>query len=160
VKRLAASTAAALVALPAANAVSEVTDPPPVPETVKKVTHEHDAELAREKKAKRRAERKARFRLRQVRNLRVALRWHPGGVIGGLLCIHRYEGSWRDPNDPYWGGLQMDRGFQSTYAPAMVRRYGTANRWPVDAQLAAGVLAYYDARGFGPWPNTSRMCGL
>jgi hypothetical protein len=42
----------------------------------------------------------------------------------------------------------------------MVKRYGTANRWPAEAQLAAGVLAYYDGRGFGPWPNTSRMCGL
>src|SRR5204862_425389 len=26
------------------------------------------------------------------------------------LCIHRYEGSWRDSGDPYWGGLQRDRG--------------------------------------------------
>jgi hypothetical protein len=160
VKRLAASTAAALVALPAANAVSEVTDPPPVPETVKKVMHEHDAELARERRAKRRAERKARLRLRQVRNLRAALRWKFGGVTSGLLCIHRYEGSWTDPNPPYFGGLQQDRSFMNTYAPAMVRRYGTADHWPAEAQLAAGVLAYYDARGFGPWPNTSRMCGL
>ena len=24
------------------------------------------------------------------------------------LCIHGYEGSWTDPNSPYYGGLQMD----------------------------------------------------
>ena len=26
-------------------------------------------------------------------------------------CLQRYEGSWTDSNDPYWGGLQMDRSF-------------------------------------------------
>jgi len=34
------------------------------------------------------------------------------------LCIHRYEGSWRDSGDPYWGGLQMDRGFMHSYSRA------------------------------------------
>ena len=29
----------------------------------------------------------------------------------GWLCIHRFEGAWSDSGDPYWGGLQMDRGF-------------------------------------------------
>ena len=40
----------------------------------------------------------------------------------GWLCIHRFEGSWRDAGDPYWGGLQMDRGFISTYAPRVLLR--------------------------------------
>jgi len=31
------------------------------------------------------------------------------------LCIHHYEGAWNDPNPPYYGGLQMDLGFQRTY---------------------------------------------
>ena len=33
----------------------------------------------------------------------------------GWLCIHRHEGPWNDPNAPYYGGLQMDIGFQRTY---------------------------------------------
>ncbi len=33
------------------------------------------------------------------------------------MCIHRYEGSWVDPNAPYYGGLQMDVAF-----PARLRR--------------------------------------
>src|SRR5215471_18639237 len=31
------------------------------------------------------------------------------------MCIHRYEGSWTDPNAPFWGGLQMDESFQKAY---------------------------------------------
>lgn len=27
-------------------------------------------------------------------------------IIRGLLCIHRHEGSWTDPNPPYYGGLR------------------------------------------------------
>jgi hypothetical protein len=121
---------------------------------------ERQFELARERRRARRLRRQVRFRIRQVLNLRTALHWRPGGVTAGLGCIHRYEGSWRDPSAPYWGGLQMDRSFMARYAPVMVRRYGLADRWPIEAQLAAGVLAYYDGRGFGPWPNTSRLCGL
>jgi len=30
---------------------------------------------------------------------------------GGWLWIHRFEGSWADSGDPYWGGLPMDRSF-------------------------------------------------
>lgn len=80
-------------------------------------------------------------------------------VTRGLLCIHHYEGSWTDPGAPYWGGLQMDIGFMATYGAAYLRRWGTADRWPVWAQLAAGRRGYM-ARGWSPWPNTSRMCGL
>ena len=32
-----------------------------------------------------------------------------------FLCIHRYEGSWTDTGAPYYGGLQMDVGFQQHY---------------------------------------------
>jgi hypothetical protein len=48
---------------------------------------------------------------------------------GAWLCIHRYEGSWRDSGDPYWGGLQMDRGFMAGYAPRYLLRRGFADRW-------------------------------
>lgn len=81
------------------------------------------------------------------------------GVIAGLLCIHSHEGSWSDPGSPYWGGLQMDLSFQETYGPEFLRRWGTADHWPVWAQLQAGVRGY-NARGWWPWKNTAHMCGL
>jgi hypothetical protein len=81
------------------------------------------------------------------------------GVIAGLMCIHSYEGSWSDPDAPYWGGLQMDYNFQDAYGHEFLRRWGTADHWPVWAQLQAGTRAY-NSRGWGPWPNTARYCGL
>jgi hypothetical protein len=86
---------------------------------------------------------------------------HPGK----WLCIHEHEGAWNASNDGYGGGLQMDAGFQHTYGPEFERRYGWASKWPVWAQLIAAERAFhgfagYGPRGFGPWPNTARACGL
>jgi hypothetical protein len=76
------------------------------------------------------------------------------------LCIHRFEGSWRDSGDPYWGGLQMDRGFMRTYAPAFLLRKGWADRWTPLEQMWVAERAHRSGRGYGPWPNTARYCGL
>ena len=81
------------------------------------------------------------------------------GVISALLCIHRYEGAWNDPNSPYWGGLQMDMNFQQSYGSEFLHRWGTADNWPVWAQLQAGARAVA-VRGFGPWPITRHSCGV
>jgi hypothetical protein len=75
------------------------------------------------------------------------------------LCIHRYEGAWTDPNAPYYGGLQMDQEFQQTYGAALVRRKGTADNWTPLEQMWVAERAY-KTRGFWPWPNTARYCGL
>ena len=75
------------------------------------------------------------------------------------LCIHRFEGSWRDSGDPYWGGLQMDRGFMRSYAPAALLHRGWANRWSALEQMWVAERAHR-TRGFYPWPNTARACGL
>lgn len=100
-----------------------------------------------------------RNRLRRAVRLRVELRG-ANGVLAGLLCIHGHEGSWSDPGAPYWGGLQMDRGFMTTYGGAFYRALGTADHWPASVQLAVGAEAYYSGRGFGPWPTSRRMCGI
>jgi hypothetical protein len=76
------------------------------------------------------------------------------------LCIHRYEGSWRDSGDPYWGGLQMDRGFMHSYAARDLLRRGLANNWSPLEQMWVAERAYRSGRGFYPWPNTARYCGL
>ncbi|MGH3429840.1 MAG: hypothetical protein ACRDQZ_20100, partial [Mycobacteriales bacterium] len=75
------------------------------------------------------------------------------------LCIHHYEGSWTDPNAPYYGGLQMDIGFQQTYGGTLLRRKGTADHWTPLEQMWVAERAYR-TRGFYPWPNTARWCGL
>jgi hypothetical protein len=75
-------------------------------------------------------------------------------------CIHGYEGA-ADANtgNGYYGGLQMDLGFQQTYGPEFLARYGTADHWPVSAQVTAARRARDSGRGYGPWPNTARWCG-
>ena len=75
------------------------------------------------------------------------------------MCIHRYEGAWTDSGGPYWGGLQMDLAFQSTYGGWLLRHKGTADHWTPMEQIWVAVRAMH-VRGFRPWPNTARYCGL
>jgi len=98
-----------------------------------------------------------RFWRQKVRSVR-RLAAHPPHRTG-WLCIHRYEGSWRDSGDPYWGGLQMDRGFMRTYAPRLLLRRGLANHWTPLEQMWVAEHAHR-GRGYTPWPNTARFCGL
>jgi hypothetical protein len=76
------------------------------------------------------------------------------------LCIHHYEGSWTDPNAPYYGGLQMDMSFMEAYGGALLRAKGTADHWTPLEQIWVAERAYRSGRGFYPWPNTARWCGL
>jgi hypothetical protein len=76
------------------------------------------------------------------------------------LCIHHFEGAWHDPNAPYYGGLQMDVQFQRTYAPVLLHRKGTADHWTPLEQIWTAERARRSGRGFYPWPNTARYCGL
>jgi hypothetical protein len=99
-----------------------------------------------------------RYWRHQVRHIRW-LAAHPPHKRG-WLCIHRFEGSWSDSGDPYWGGLQMDRGFMSSYAPRFLLRKGLANRWTPLEQMWVAERAHRSGRGYGPWPNTARYCGL
>lgn len=88
----------------------------------------------------------------------------PTGPVPVWICIHLGEAAWNDTGDPYWGGLQMDRGFMLTYGRDMIRRYGGwADRWtPRDQMVVAwrAVVGYLGVRprGYGPWPNTRIGC--
>lgn len=79
--------------------------------------------------------------------------------FGGWLCIHHYEGSWTDSGSPYWGGLQMNLSFQATWGGWLLRHKGTADHWSPLEQIWAAVRASR-VRGFSPWPNTARYCGM
>ena len=81
------------------------------------------------------------------------------------LCIHRFERNptqgWRThTGNGYFGGLQMDIDFQRTYGRELLRRKGTANKWTPVEQMWVAERAYRSGRGFYPWPNTARYCGL
>jgi len=87
--------------------------------------------------------------------------WHANHPpeLRDWLCIHRYEGSWADSGAPYWGGLQMDLSFQQAYGGWLLRHKGTADHWSALEQIWVAVRASH-SRGFSPWPNTARDCGL
>lgn len=85
---------------------------------------------------------------------------HPPNDWAEFSCIHSYEGSTTsNTGNGYYGGLQMDISFQSHYGAEFLHRWGTANNWPVWAQVTAARRARDSGRGYGPWPNTARMCG-
>jgi hypothetical protein len=96
-----------------------------------------------------------------VQALRYGHRPLPRALSSAFLCIHHYEGSWdANTGNGYYGGLQMDRRFQTLYGREFVAKWGTADNWPAWAQLQVAVRAYRSGRGFYPWPNTARACGL
>jgi hypothetical protein len=81
-------------------------------------------------------------------------------LVDAFSCVHRYEGAWdANTGNGYYGGLQMDRGFQTSYGRELLAAKGTADRWTPAEQIAVAITAYA-TRGFYPWPNTARRCGL
>jgi hypothetical protein len=97
-----------------------------------------------------------RYRAQARRPLRLRLERFEAWV-----CIHRHEAAWNDDADPYWGGLQMDRGFMRAYGGDMIRRHhgGLADTWTPAEQIVVAERAYA-TRGFAPWPSTARSCGV
>jgi hypothetical protein len=94
------------------------------------------------------------------RAIRAHRRAHNPPHKAGWLCIHNHEGAWNDPNAPYYGGLQMDISFQRTYGGRLLRTKGTADRWTPLEQMWVAEKAHRSGRGYYPWPNTARYCGL
>ena len=96
---------------------------------------------------------------RRIANSTTRIALHPPHMRA-WFCIHGYEGAWTDPNPPYFGGLQMDFGFQRTYGAALLARKGTADHWTPLEQMWVAERAFRSGRGFFAWPNTARACGL
>jgi hypothetical protein len=90
-----------------------------------------------------------------------AIELEPIGDLAAWTCIHRREGAWNDAGDPYWGGLQMDRSFMRAYGRDMLARYRgrLADAWTPRDQMVVAERARR-VRGYHPWPNTARACGL
>lgn len=82
------------------------------------------------------------------------------GWLRSALCVHHFEGTWDDTRNPVDdGGMQMDQSFQQSYGPVFYQRWGRAYHWPVWAQLYTAYQGW-KVRGWYPWPNTARYCGL
>jgi hypothetical protein len=79
------------------------------------------------------------------------------------LCIYKYENAghgWKAATgNGYYGGLQMDIEFQMDYGLKLYRKKGTADHWTPLEQMWVAEKAWR-TRGFSPWPNTARYCGL
>jgi hypothetical protein len=96
----------------------------------------------------------------RIRAERARFRAHHPPHLAEWRCIHRWEGSWTDPNSPYYGGLQMDLAFQRAYGLRLLRHKGTANHWAPYEQMWVAERALKAGRGFHPWPLTASRCGL
>lgn len=84
----------------------------------------------------------------------------PLWLFNAFMCIHRGEGAWNSATgNGFYGGLQFDYGFISTYGADLLRSKGTADRWTPMEQIGVAIRAHR-TRGFTPWPNTARRCGL
>jgi hypothetical protein len=82
--------------------------------------------------------------------------WHTSGA----RCVKNHEGAWTsNTGNGYYGGFQADLSFQQAYGAEFYRRWGTANNWPVWAQITMAYRGWH-RRGWHPWPNTARACGL
>jgi hypothetical protein len=80
-------------------------------------------------------------------------------------CLYLHERSpsmgWKTrTGNGYYGGLQMDWSFMRTYGAWLLRTKGTADRWTALEQMWVGEKALRAGRGFYPWPNSARACGL
>lgn len=84
---------------------------------------------------------------------------HFFGWLANADCVQQKEARWNYNGRTYDGGMQADRSFQRAYGSPYLRRWGPAYLWPWWAQLH---MAYngWTARGWTPWPNTARECGL
>jgi hypothetical protein len=98
-------------------------------------------------------------KLRAANRIRLRLAG-PYGEVAAFKCIHVFEGAWNDPNPPYFGGLQMDKGFMRSHGRTFYEAWGTADNWPPFIQMAVAIEAKLSGRGYYPWPNTARECGL
>jgi hypothetical protein len=85
------------------------------------------------------------------------------GLVRDFLCVYGGENAgygWSaNTGNGYYGGLQMDLDFQRTWGLEFFKQWGTADHWPPEVQIAVAIRAYFH-RGWQPWPNTSRACGL
>lgn len=97
----------------------------------------------------------------QVRVQRLGHKAHNLPNYHQWICIHQKEGAWDShTGNGYYGGLQMDLSFQHSYGAYFLHHKGTADNWRPIEQIWVAERARASGRGYHPWPNTARACGL
>ena len=81
----------------------------------------------------------------------------PGWWLKGALCVHSHEGSWLDAGAPFYGGMQFDLG---TWRSNGGSRYAAYPHQATPHEQLKVAYVTWQRRGWWPWPNTARMCGL
>lgn len=98
---------------------------------------------------------------KQMRQEVAAGKWYqsPRAWLWRKVNAKECTGRWTcNTGNGYYGGLQMDYSFQRTYNAAALRLWGTANNWPIAAQMKAADRAYR-SRGLQPWPSSYAQYG-
>lgn len=78
-----------------------------------------------------------------------------------FLCIHGYEGSWRDRdsgNNGHYGGVQFGKHEWLRFGYPYTGKAWAYEATPLEQLWAAS--RYWQVSGFHPWPQTARNCGL
>jgi hypothetical protein len=104
-----------------------------------------------------RARADAARRLASRCELSAAWAWHYGSAAS---CVRSKEGGLTsvNPAGPYYGWYQADADYQAAYGPEFYRQWGPGI-WHATAQVLTAYRGWR-ARGWNPWPNTARECGL
>ena len=76
------------------------------------------------------------------------------------LCIHRYEGAWTRQRRPVLRRPADGHRLPARATAGTSSAKGTAEHWTPLEQMWVAERAYRSGRGFYPWPNTARACGL
>ena len=100
--------------------------------------------------------------IRRLQHAQLTASAHFFNWLAAADCVHSKESiHWNaHTGNGYYGGMQADTSFQRAYAPDLIRRYGGwAHTWPWYAQLQMAYRGWL-FRGWAPWPNTARRCGL
>lgn len=99
-------------------------------------------------------------RVRRQQPRAICWRSHLWAESSAGRCVSSKEGGLRtNTGNGYYGKWQADVQFQRTYALWLYNRFGVASNWPEWAQDLMGFRGYR-SRGWYPWPNTARRCGL
>ncbi len=83
----------------------------------------------------------------------------PGSASTATSAIPPRAGG-RGPATATTAGCRWTSASSASTAPELLRRKGTADRWTPVEQMWVAERAHRSGRGFYPWPNTARYCGL
>ena len=82
----------------------------------------------------------------------------PSWWLRAALCVHQHEGSWHaNTGNGFTGGMQF---LDSTWLSNGGGRYAARAFLASPHEQLHVAFVLWQRAGWGPWPNTSRMCGL